>query len=164
MRYLKFLALVGIAAAISLVAIPSAHAQRIQFGVGIGPGYVGPPPVCPYGYYDYYPYQCAPYGYWGPSYFSNGVFLGVGPWARGYYDRDFYHGRPRFDRDFDGRGRGFVGRDRDDRSRAGEGFRGGDNRGGDRGRGFSGGEGSRGGGNSRSGGNEHGGGGGRGHR
>ena len=47
----------------------------------------GPPPVCPYGYYSYYPYACAPYGYYGPSWFSGGVFIGVGPWGwggRGY--------------------------------------------------------------------------------
>ena len=46
-------------------------------------GYVdpGPPPACPYGYYPSYPYGCAPYGYYGPSYFSGGVFIGVGPGA-----------------------------------------------------------------------------------
>ncbi len=39
------------------------------------------PPVCAYGYYDYSPYGCAPSGFYGPGYFYNGVFLGVGPWA-----------------------------------------------------------------------------------
>jgi hypothetical protein len=51
------------------------------------PAYVGPPPVCPYGYYDYYPYACVPYGYYGPSWFSDGVFIGVGPWGRGWRGR-----------------------------------------------------------------------------
>lgn len=49
-----------------------------QFGVGIGAA-----PDCPWGYYDYEPYACAPYGYYGPEWFSDGVFIGVGPWFRG---------------------------------------------------------------------------------
>jgi hypothetical protein len=48
---------------------------------------IGPPPECPYGYFDYAPYECAPYGYYGPEWFSRGVFVGAGPW---------YHGRRRF--------------------------------------------------------------------
>ena len=39
------------------------------------------PPVCSYGYYEYAPYGCAPMGFYGPGYFYNGIFLGVGPWA-----------------------------------------------------------------------------------
>jgi hypothetical protein len=64
---------------------------------------VGPAPDCPYGYYDYAPYACAPYGYYGPEWFSGGVFIGVGPWFhgaadfRGHVDNHFdphhgYHG------------------------------------------------------------------------
>src|SRR5271157_535149 len=37
------------------------------------PAYVGPPQACPYGYYPVYPYACAPYGYYGPSWFSGGT-------------------------------------------------------------------------------------------
>src|SRR4029077_17919138 len=48
-----------------------------------------PPPVCPYGYFCYYPYACAPYGYWGPSYFADGVFIGVGPWFGWGFGRGF---------------------------------------------------------------------------
>lgn len=48
---------------------------------------IGPPPVCPYGYFDYAPYACAPYGYYGPEWFDGGVFIGAGPW---------YHGGPHF--------------------------------------------------------------------
>jgi len=44
------------------------------------------PPVCSYGYYDYSPYGCAPSGYYGPGYFYNGIFLGVGPWASWGYN------------------------------------------------------------------------------
>ena len=32
-------------------------------------GYSYAPPSCPYGYYSYYPYACAPYGYYGSDYF-----------------------------------------------------------------------------------------------
>lgn len=48
---------------------------------------VGGPPVCPYGYYETPPYACAPDGYYGPEWFSGGVFIGAGPW---------YHGSERF--------------------------------------------------------------------
>src|ERR1035437_37784 len=55
------------------VLVPRAEAQvTITFGA---------PPPCPYGYYGYAPYSCAPVGYYGPGYFYNGIFLGVGPWA-----------------------------------------------------------------------------------
>ena len=43
------------------------------------------PPVCSYGYYEYSPYGCAPMGFYGPGYFYNGIFLGVGPWANWGY-------------------------------------------------------------------------------
>ncbi len=43
--------------------------------------------MCPYGYFDYPPYNCAPYGYYGPDWFTGGVFIGAGPW---------YHARPGF--------------------------------------------------------------------
>lgn len=55
---------------------------------------IGPPPVCPYGYYDYAPYRCAPVGFYGPGYFYNGIFLGVGPWANWGYAHGW--GRHRF--------------------------------------------------------------------
>ena len=42
---------------------------------------VGIQPVCSYGYYDYAPYACSPMGFYGPGYFYNGIFLGMGPWA-----------------------------------------------------------------------------------
>lgn len=54
---------------------PVAEAQ-ISVGIGVAP-------VCPYGYFDYEPYDCAPYGYYGPDWFVGGVFLGAGPWFRG---------------------------------------------------------------------------------
>jgi hypothetical protein len=83
MRYLRFLALLSVC----LFATSYAHAQRVVVGVGAGPvyGYAGPAPVCAYGYYGYYPYSCAPYGYYGPDWFAGGVFIGAGPWFHGYY-------------------------------------------------------------------------------
>src|SRR6266446_6516806 len=113
MRYLRFFGLLGIALAIFLFSASSANAQRVTFGVGIGgPAYYGPAPVCAYGYYDYYPYACAPYGYYGPDWFLDGVFIGAGPWFHGYYGRGFY-GRGYYGRGFYGRGyygRGYYGR------------------------------------------------------
>lgn len=44
---------------------------------------VGPAPICPYGYYEAPPYACAPDGYYGPEWFSGGVFIGAGPWYHG---------------------------------------------------------------------------------
>lgn len=71
---------------------PKAHAQ-ISFGVQIGAE-----PACPYGYYDYAPYRCAPYGYYGPEWFTNGLFIGAGPWFHGHE-----HFRGHVDHHFDPR-------------------------------------------------------------
>ena len=60
---------------------------------------IGVAPVCPYGYFNYAPYSCAPFGYYGPKWFLGGVFIGAGPWFHGpeefhgYVNRDF---DPRF--------------------------------------------------------------------
>jgi hypothetical protein len=117
MRYLRALAL------LSLFVIPVgfAQAQRVSVGIGFGgpvyagPAYVGPAPVCAYGYYPDYPYACAPYGYYGPSWFSGGIFIGAGPWFHGgFYGRRGFVGRPGFAgpgfRPFAGRGPGVVAR------------------------------------------------------
>src|SRR6204780_1361815 len=55
-------------------------ADHAQVSVGVD---IGAAPVCPYGYFDYAPYDCAPYGYYGPDWFVGGVFLGAGPWFHG---------------------------------------------------------------------------------
>ena len=88
MRVLRYALFLG------LLALPLALARpaqaQVAVGIGIGPdvgypGYygVGGPPVCEWGYYSYYPYACAPYGYWGPDWFYGGVFIGAGPWFHG---------------------------------------------------------------------------------
>src|ERR1700741_5321526 len=85
MRYLKYAALLGALLGV-LLFVPGKAAAQVRVGIAAGPvyGYVGPEPVCTYGYYPYYPYACAPYGYWGPDYFSGGIFIGAGPWFHGF--------------------------------------------------------------------------------
>jgi len=96
MRY-KLLAVFAVAGAM----LTSGSVAPAQIGIGINIG--GGPPVCPYGYFDYAPYDCAPYGYYGPDWFVGGLFLGAGPWfhgPRGFYGhvdnrydpRNGYHG------------------------------------------------------------------------
>lgn len=132
MRYLRILAVLGI----FLVSASFAHAQRVVVGVGIGgPAYVGPAPVCAYGYYPYAPYACAPYGYYGPEWFNGGFFIGAGPWFHGFYGHPGFWGR-----DFDDRGwrdfrdhDGWRGFHRDGDFRGGREFHGGEGFRGDRG-------------------------------
>ena len=50
---------------------------------------IGLAPVCPYGYYEGSPYGCAPDGYYGPEWFSGGIFIGAGPW---YHGADHFYG------------------------------------------------------------------------
>jgi hypothetical protein len=64
-----------------LCCAPGASAQ-VSVDVGVAP-------VCPYGYFSYAPYNCAPYGYYGPDWFEGGVFIGAGPWFHG---RDHFAG------------------------------------------------------------------------
>jgi hypothetical protein len=106
MRYLKYFAL------LTILMVPFAYSQaqvRVGIGIGVGPGYVDGPPACAYGYYDYYPYACAPYGYYGPQYFVNGIFVGVGPWYHWGHPARFWnrgaYGRP-------GWGHGYYGHPR----------------------------------------------------
>jgi hypothetical protein len=95
MRYLKIFLAMAVAGLFLIPAAP-AHAQGVSVGVGVGvgPAYVGPAPACAYGYYPYYPYACAPYGYYGPQWFVGGVFIGAGPWYHGYWGHPVYGGRP----------------------------------------------------------------------
>jgi hypothetical protein len=90
MRYLKYFALLGV---LLFAVAGSAHAQ-VAVGVRVGPvaAAVGPEPVCAYGYYSYYPYACAPYGYYAPSWFLGGVFVGAGPWYHYHWYGPRYYG------------------------------------------------------------------------
>src|ERR1700735_5490286 len=78
---LKILALAAIAAICFAVTIPKTEAQ-VSVNIGVAP-------ECPYGYYETPPYDCAPYGYYGPEWFTGGVFIGAGPWFHGASD---FHG------------------------------------------------------------------------
>ncbi len=77
MNRFKFLVIAAVAAICFTVTAPKAEAQ-VSVGIDIGAA-----PDCPYGYYDYAPYDCAPYGYYGPEWFTGGVFIGAGPWFHG---------------------------------------------------------------------------------
>jgi hypothetical protein len=102
-------------AGVGLAATAPKAAAQVDIHVGIGapvapvvvapapvvvaPEPVAVAPVCPYGYYNYAPYNCAAFGYYGPQWFVSGVFIGAGPWFHGpvgfhaYVDRSF---DPRF--------------------------------------------------------------------
>ncbi len=80
MRPLKFFAIFAVAAGM-LLSVGSVSPAQVGVSIGVAP-------VCPYGYYDYAPYDCAPYGYYGPDWFSGGLFIGAGPWFHG--PRGFY--------------------------------------------------------------------------
>jgi hypothetical protein len=71
------LALAAAAGIFFMVAAPKIEAQ-VSVGVDIGGA-----PNCPYGYYDAAPFACAPYGYYGPEWFTGGVFIGAGQWFHG---------------------------------------------------------------------------------
>lgn len=75
MNQIKCLGIAAIVGAFMMLGAPQTQAQ-----VAVS---IGAPPVCPYGYYDAPPYACAPYGYYGPEWFLNGVFIGAGPWFHG---------------------------------------------------------------------------------
>jgi hypothetical protein len=74
-----------------------------------GPGYANAPPVCSYGYYSYYPYACAPYGFYGPQWFLGGVFIGAGPWYHWGWGHGGYYGRAGYWGGHGYYGRGYVG-------------------------------------------------------
>lgn len=84
----KLLALSALGAALIAGTTTTAPAQ-VAINIGVAP-------VCPYGYFDYAPYDCAPYGYYGPDWFVGGIFVGAGPWFHGPHG--FYgHVDNRFD-------------------------------------------------------------------
>jgi len=79
MKTMKALGFLTIAAGFLFAPAQKATAQ-VSVDIGVAP-------VCPYGYYEAPPYNCAPDGYYGPEWFSGGIFIGAGPW---------YHGPDRF--------------------------------------------------------------------
>ena len=63
MRGFKWMLCAG-ALLTGLALAPTTASAQVTVVVG-----GGPPPVCSFGYYDYPPYTCAPYGYYGSGYF-----------------------------------------------------------------------------------------------
>ena len=57
--------------------LTACHHAHVAVAVG------GVAPICPYGYYETPPYNCAPDGYYGPEWFPGGVFIGAGPYYHG---------------------------------------------------------------------------------
>jgi hypothetical protein len=72
-------------AILALVCAAAAPKAQAQINVTVGEA-----PSCPYGYYDAAPYNCAPAGYYGPTWFTGGVFVGAGQWFHGPTD---FHGQ-----------------------------------------------------------------------
>jgi hypothetical protein len=85
-------ALIAVVGLLFLASPPQVKAQVYQGNTG----QIGAAPQCPYGYFDYPPYDCAPDGYYGPEWFKDGNFIGAGPWFHGPND---FKGKvdPRFD-------------------------------------------------------------------
>jgi hypothetical protein len=79
------------APALAIACLSAVNVAPAQVSINIGV-----PPACPYGYYDFAPYDCAAYGYYGPDWFTGGIFIGAGPWFHGPHG--FYgHVDNRFD-------------------------------------------------------------------
>jgi hypothetical protein len=94
MPYFKSLAFSAIT--LALWSAGSVAPAQVSVNIGVAPD-------CPYGYFDYAPYDCSPYGYYGPDWFAGGAFIGAGPWFHGghgfyghvdnrYDPRHGYHG------------------------------------------------------------------------
>jgi hypothetical protein len=82
MQGIKFYTLAAVAGLCFAVTTPKAQSQ-VSVEIGAAPD-------CPYGYFDTAPYSCAPYGYYGPTWFTGGTFIGAGPWFHG---PDNFHGK-----------------------------------------------------------------------
>jgi hypothetical protein len=72
---IKFIAVSAVAGLCFIATAPQSQAQ-----VSVS---IGAEPTCPYGYYDYAPYNCSPSGYYGPEWYSGTAFIGAGPWFHG---------------------------------------------------------------------------------
>jgi hypothetical protein len=76
MHRIKLLAATAVAGFFLLLTSPKTSEAQVSVNIGVAPS-------CPYGYYEAPPYACAPYGYYGPEWFSGGAFIGAGPWFHG---------------------------------------------------------------------------------
>jgi hypothetical protein len=78
MNGIRLVALAAVAGMLLTATPPKTQAQAVV-NIGVAPD-------CPYGYYDYAPYNCVPDGYYGTEWFNGGIFIGVGPWFHGPAD------------------------------------------------------------------------------
>src|SRR5580698_11664172 len=76
MHGFKYVALTAVAGLSFLATSSSTAKAQVSINIGVAPN-------CPYGYYESAPYGCAPYGYYGPEWFTGGAFIGAGPWFHG---------------------------------------------------------------------------------
>ena len=76
MRGFRYVALTAVAGLSFLSASSKPVEAQVNINIGVAPN-------CPYGYYETAPYGCAPYGYYGPEWFTGGAFVGAGPWFHG---------------------------------------------------------------------------------
>jgi hypothetical protein len=88
---MRILVQLGILAVGMVILTDACGPRHVAVGVAVGGA-----PDCPYGYYEAPPYNCAPDGYYGPEWFSGGVFIGAGPWFHGP-DRFYGHVDHNFD-------------------------------------------------------------------
>jgi len=79
MRGINYLVLTAAVAGMLFTAAAPRSQAQISVNIGVAPD-------CPYGYYDYAPYNCVTDGYYGSEWFNGGVFIGVGPWFHGSND------------------------------------------------------------------------------
>ena len=79
MRGIKYFVLAAAVAGMLFAATAPKSQAQISVNIGVAPN-------CPYGYYDYAPYNCVPDGYYGSEWFNGGAFIGVGPWFHGSND------------------------------------------------------------------------------
>ncbi len=75
MNSFKSMGVATVLAGLVMMTSPKAPAQ-ISVNIGDAPN-------CPYGYYEVPPYNCAPDGYYGPEWYTGGIFVGAGPWFHG---------------------------------------------------------------------------------
>jgi hypothetical protein len=83
MRGIKSIMLAVAVAGMFIAATAPKSEAQVTVNIGVAPD-------CPYGYYDYAPYNCVPDGYYGAEWFNGGAFIGVGPWFHGSKD---FHGK-----------------------------------------------------------------------
>ena len=79
---MKAIRMLGATLVLAVATMIPARAN-VFVGIGFGPvlapvPYAYAPPVCDYGFYQFYPYSCAPYGYYDSDWFFGGATQSMG--------------------------------------------------------------------------------------